>query len=188
MINNAGSGFINRTDFVNIDNRTEARSLGQTNNQNGAINYYIVQTLWNTDDGMITGTANSIPSNNLVIRNDRVLTSTSAHELGHCLNLLHTHETTRGVEAINGSNCATAGDLVCDTPADPHLIAGDNVNFACDYTGGNGFNPATNNIISYSFGFCRDEFTNGQGYRMRYALSVESVLQNITNDACASIS
>jgi hypothetical protein len=165
IINNVGSGFINNTNFVNIDNDTEATNLGQINNRSDAINYYIVQTLWNVNGGFITGTANSIPSNNLVIRSDRVLTSTSAHELGHCLNLLHTHETARGVEAINSSNCSSAGDLVCDTPADPRLGT-HNVNVNCEYFGGGGFNPLTNNIMSYSRGYCRDEFTNGQGQRM----------------------
>lgn len=91
IINFAGNAFIDNIDFVNIDDREEAISLSQTNNRNDAINYYIVETLWNTDTGFIAGTANSIPSNNLVIRRDSVLTSTSPHELGHCLNLLHTH-------------------------------------------------------------------------------------------------
>lgn len=187
IINNAGSDFINNSNFVNIDNDNEARNLGQTNNRNDAINYYIVETLWSVNGGFITGTANSIPSNNLVIRRDRVLTSTSPHELGHCLNLLHTHETARGVEAINGSNCSSAGDLVCDTPADPRLGT-NNVNGNCEYFGGNGFNPLTNNIMSYSRGHCRDEFTNGQGHRMRYAIRNESVLQNIGGNSCTSIS
>jgi hypothetical protein len=187
IINNVGSGFINNTNFVNIDNDTEATNLGQINNRSDAINYYIVQTLWNVNGGFITGTANSIPSNNLVIRSDRVLTSTSAHELGHCLNLLHTHETARGVEAINSSNCSSAGDLVCDTPADPRLGT-HNVNVNCEYFGGGGFNPLTNNIMSYSRGYCRDEFTNGQGQRMRNAIYSESILQNITSNSCASIS
>lgn len=187
IINNAGSDFINNSNFVNIDNDNEARNLGQTNNHNDAINYYIVETLWNVNGGFITGTANSIPSNNLVIRRDRVFTSTSPHELGHCLNLLHTHETARGVEAINGSNCSSAGDLVCDTPADPRLGT-NNVNGNCEYFGGNGFNPLTNNIMSYSRGHCRDEFTNEQSYRMRYAIRNESILQNIGGNSCTTIS
>jgi hypothetical protein len=123
----------------------------------------------------------------LVIRSDRVFTSTSPHELGHCLNLLHTHETARGVEAINGSNCSTAGDLVCDTPADPRLGT-NNVNGNCEYFGGNGFNPLTNNIMSYSRDLCRDEFTNGQSYRMRYAIQNEPILQNVVSNSCTTIS
>jgi hypothetical protein len=188
IINNAGSDFINNTNFLNIGNSSEAATLGQTNNHPDAINYYLVETLWNTDNGFVAGTANSIPSNNLVIRNDRTLTSTSPHEFGHCLNLLHTHETAYGTEAINGSNCLNAGDLICDTPADPRLFAGDNVDFSCTYTGGGGFNPSTENIMSYSFGFCRDQFTNEQGIRMRTAISEETLFEDLTSLACVSIS
>ena len=193
IINNTGSDFINNSNFVNIDNDTEARNLGQTNNRNDAINYYIVNELWDVRDnngnviGFVSGTANNIPSNNLVIRNDRTLTSTSPHELGHCLNLLHTHETARGIENISGSNCATSGDLICDTPADPRLGT-NNVNANCQYFGGNGYNPLTNNIMSYSRGHCRDEFTSGQGFRIRKAIQNEPVLQNIVSNACTTIS
>ncbi len=187
IINNAGTDFINNTNFVNIDSAAEAVTLGQTGNNNNAINYYIVQNLWNIGAGYVTGTANSIPSNNLVIRRDRVLTPTSPHELGHCLNLLHTHETAKGIEAINGSNCSSAGDLICDTPADPGLNY-NNVNANCDYIGGNGYSPLTDNIMSYSRMSCKDAFTNGQGYRMRYAIQNDTVLQNIVSNSCASIS
>lgn len=61
--------------------------------------------------------------------NDRVImdndcgdnTSTLAHELGHYFSLLHTHSTSNGDELVDGSNCLNAGDLFCDTPADPRL-------------------------------------------------------------------
>lgn len=43
---------------------------------------------------------------------------TYAHEMGHYMGLLHTFETGFGIELVNGSNCVTAGDLFCDTPAD----------------------------------------------------------------------
>lgn len=187
IVNNAGSDFIDNTNFVNIGNDNEAVSLGQTNNHSDAINYYIVETLWSVGTSIVTGTANSIPSNNLVIRNDRTLTSTSPHEFGHCLNLLHTHETAHGTEAIDGSNCANAGDLICDTPADPKLGTG-NVSTACVYTGGGGFNPDVNNIMSYSRAFCRDQFTDEQGIRMRTAISEESLLQDVTSNSCVKIS
>lgn len=193
IINNLGTDFIDNSSYLNVDNENESANLGQINNRSDAINYYIVSELWNVYDnngniiGFVAGTANNIPSNNLVIRNDRTLTTTSPHEIGHCLNLLHTHETARGLEAINGSNCGTTGDLVCDTPADPRLGT-NNVNANCEYFGGNGYNPLTNNIMSYSRNHCRDEFTNGQGFRIRSAIQNEPILQNVVSNSCTTIS
>lgn len=57
-------------------------------------------------------------------------TQTYAHEMGHYLNLPHTFETSDGIELVNGSNCATAGDGFCDTPAD--FI---DYRVACPYSG-----------------------------------------------------
>ncbi len=119
----------------------------------------------------------------MVIRNDRTLTSTSPHEIGHCLNLIHTHETVLGIENPNGSNCLTAGDLVCDTPADPKLGT-NNVNNNCKYTGGNVYNPLTNNIMSYFRAPCRNEITNKQGLRARDAILNKPILQNIISNSC----
>ncbi len=82
-------------------------------------------------------------------------------------------------------NCFTAGDLVCDTAADPQLIAGTNVNAFCVYTETDGYNPPTRNIMSYSFDICRDEFTNGQGWRMRQAILNNSTLQPLVNGSCS---
>ncbi|MBK8253659.1 MAG: hypothetical protein IPK82_13455 [Polyangiaceae bacterium] len=45
------------------------------------------------------------------------------HELGHLFGLWHTHHGSYGesgqAELVDGGNCETAGDLLCDTPADP---------------------------------------------------------------------
>ena len=57
--------------------------------------------------------------------------STLPHEVGHFYGLPHTHD--QGNELVNGSNCATAGDNFCDTPADPNLSGV--VNSSCVYTG-----------------------------------------------------
>lgn len=43
------------------------------------------------------------------------------HELGHTFGLYHTFHDEFGLELANGSNCATTGDLLCDTPADPNV-------------------------------------------------------------------
>ena len=50
---------------------------------------------------------------------------TMVHEAGHYFTLFHTHgKTNFGTtdELVDGSNCTTAGDDICDTPADPNLF------------------------------------------------------------------
>lgn len=44
-----------------------------------------------------------------------------ARELGRFFGLLHTFEG-NGDELVDGSNCTTAGDRICDTPADPYVL------------------------------------------------------------------
>ena len=41
-----------------------------------------------------------------------------AHHLGHTFGLLNTYDPLT-IELVDGSNCATTGDFLCDTPADP---------------------------------------------------------------------
>ena len=93
--------------------------------------------------------------------------STLAHEIGHYFSLLHTHSSSNGHELVNGANCSTAGDLLCDTPADPRL-SNLNVNQNCVYVGneqdalGDFYNPDPTNIMSYSRKHCRDFFSQEQ--------------------------
>ncbi|MDC6406333.1 MULTISPECIES: T9SS type A sorting domain-containing protein [Flavobacteriaceae] len=179
FFNSIGTNFINNSNYVNIDDKNELDNLMSTDNNPNALNYYIVETLYEINGQAIAGLA-YIPSNNLTVINNSALSTTSPHEVGHCLDLYHTHETYFGTENINGDNCGTAGDLVCDTPADPQLGTG-NVTAACIYTGGGGYTPLTHNIMSYSRHHCRDHFTSSQGVRMRQALISNSILQNFVN-------
>lgn len=188
--NNNGHDFINNDVLFFIDDNqfesTEFNNLVVINNDTNAINFYIV-----SGAATYLGRANGILSNELVMTQNNVLTGVSAHEMGHCLNLYHTHRG-RGCgevggntcqEAINGSNSSTCGDLVADTPADPCLRG--NINQAtCAYIGGGGFNPDTRNIMSYSAVGCLERFTNGQGQRMRDALENSTILQAVTGNVC----
>ena len=136
-------------------------------------------------------------SKRLVIANSFVLQSTTPHELGHCLNLYHTHhgtyyesgsDTGQCPELPNGSNGNACGDYVSDTPADPRLFTtgtNQNVTINCIYTGDSYYNPDTNNILSYSFKTCRTHFSNGQGQRMRDALMYDPILQNVISNSCS---
>ncbi|MFN3850483.1 MAG: M43 family zinc metalloprotease [Spirosomataceae bacterium] len=100
------------------------------------------------------------------------------HEMGHALGLYHTFETFQGAECPDGSNCNTAGDLICDTAAD--FAGSQNSSIGCTYTGNmstncNGatrtYNPPTTNIMSY-WASCYAQFTAHQGTRMRYFISL----------------
>lgn len=105
--------------------------------------------------------------------------STLAHEVGHYLDLYHTHETAYGVECPDGGNCAFAGDLLCDTPADPNL-SGKVLQGSCIYIGSDPtpsgctgvYDPQTHNLMSYSIALCRDLLTTEQLNKALYTLQV----------------
>jgi hypothetical protein len=97
-----------------------------------------------------------------------------AHEMGHFMGLYHTHEDAHGdgQEYVNGSNCQSAGDFLCDTPADPNLL--EYTDEFCQYTGtltdplGDAYQPQVENIMSYSG--CLLTFSPNQILRMNYFL------------------
>ncbi|MDX2196554.1 MAG: M43 family zinc metalloprotease [Cytophagales bacterium] len=94
--------------------------------------------------------------------------SVVVHELGHFFGIVHTHD--GGNELVNGTNCATAGDRYCDTPADPNMFRNDNyhVDAACNYIGAfrdsnnQSYSPDTRNFMSYSTVECRNRFSGQQ--------------------------
>jgi len=113
-----------------------------------------------------------------------VRSSVMSHEMGHILNLYHTHhgcEEGGTWENTDGSNCDTAGDYICDTPADPKLIARVDAE-TCEWNGAghpatcappeplDNYNPNTRLIMSYTKVACREYFTEGQAQRMRDAI------------------
>ncbi|GAB3942685.1 hypothetical protein GCM10028805_07610 [Spirosoma harenae] len=113
------------------------------------------------------------------------------HELGHGFDLAHTFGFFNGeyftdelVTRGAGANCTLAGDLVCDTPADPFLSSApptlDYDNNGCPVyspsntvrdANGDPFNPSTGNIMSYYVG-CNPMFTPGQHERMLAGLAL----------------
>ncbi|WP_421873994.1 M43 family zinc metalloprotease [Marinoscillum sp.] len=108
---------------------------------------------------------------------------TFVHEFGHRFGLLHTHEgnyslsCTQGNELVDGSNCLTKGDRICDTPADPNLqgrMSGCSYTGTCTDSNGDTYNPLTNNYMSYGTRECSTSFTSDQ-----YAIM--SVLANGSN-------
>jgi len=93
------------------------------------------------------------------------------HEMGHVWGLPHTFAG-NGVENVDGSNCETAGDGICDTPADPYNPNVDNITWqnGCEFVfegldaNGQFYQPDMGNIMSY-YG-CDCGFTRGQYLRM----------------------
>jgi hypothetical protein len=164
-----------RTDFVDSDelyhfSQHEENSLAATRDEANVLNIYFVGSITSSSGNDICGYTYYPKSNKdrMVIASGCLNnTTTLAHEMGHYFALLHTHGMSGNeIESVDGTNCSVAGDLLCDTPADPNLDG--MVNNECQYTGsetdpnGAPYNPDTRNIMSYAPSYCRAEFTQEQ--------------------------
>ena len=184
--------------YINFTN-TKFSQLIQVNSHTNAIDLYLLgnNTTWGSFSG--NGRASGIPGGALVIGgngasfNDPSIINLStsrilSHEFGHCLGLFHTHH---GIieancdELVDGSNCTTCGDFVCDTPADPRMgqlnvSAPPNCQWLNSGTDANGdsYNPDERIIMSYSLPNCMQYHTAGQGSRMLSVIANSSLLQN----------
>lgn len=114
--------------------------------------------------------------------------ATLSHEVGHYLNLRHTHSDfspsiasrqERVLRTSSGSctaNCSSVTDELCDTAADPVLDT--DVNSQCKYIGtatdpcGIAYTPDPLNIMSYAY-YCREYFTEGQKARMLASIAAD---------------
>ena len=128
------------------------------------------------------------------------------HELGHNFNLIHTFGSGNGTTLTDelvtrgaGANCTTAGDLICDTPADPYTTnnAGYNIFYDghCEYynpnstvrdANGDPFSPLVPNIMSYYGTRCQRDFTPGQFDRIQEGLALRQSHTTYTLNAPAS--
>ena len=151
-------------------------NLIQANYVSGIINIYFIDYIENESEESICGyTDNSEKINVIVMKNSCTTNDSSlAHEMGHFFSLIHTHGLSNSkltTELVDGSNCDTDGDGICDTPADPKLSS-NTINNFCAYTGnetdaqGNNFNPDARNIMSYSRKACRNHFSEQQFARI----------------------
>ncbi|MFY0712937.1 T9SS type A sorting domain-containing protein [Seonamhaeicola sp. NFXS20] len=145
-------------------------------NVSNVINIYFTEYLENTDDEEICGYSNNKRNKDFIVIKNSCATNPSslAHEMGHFFSLIHTHgpdNNTLTTELVDGSNCDTDGDGICDTPADSKLTC-ENVNNFCQYIGtetdanGHAFTPDTGNIMSYAYKACRTHFSEQQLARM----------------------
>lgn len=180
-----GSNYISRySDLTNYSVTLHPNTLnifiGSKTSMNwyGATGVYPLNTGENLPSNMIY-IAGTFPYNNLPC----ISGPTLIHELGHAFGLLHTFNTSTCAENVSRlpqyNNCATCGDKVCDTPADPNVSNHMNlVNANCDYIGSGSivdpnfmpYMPDTKNYMSYYHG-CVEHFTEGQGVRMRGILN-----------------
>lgn len=169
----------NDTYYSNIDSAAERDVLRGINVVPNRVNIYFVQSLSEGDQGYC-GIA-SFPDadvQGIVMVNNCTATdrnpSTYPHELGHYLNLFHTHESSEGVELVARSNCEVAGDFLCDTPADPELSE-DNTS-GCSYSSetkdaeGRLYLPDTSQIMSYAPKTCRTTLSPQSLQRARQSL------------------
>lgn len=161
-------------DTVKNENWNEMQALYNIKNR---INIYYVQEILKPTGG-VAGFAGLGCITNLVAEGVVIKKSGSPrtlyHEMGHYFGLLHTFEGS-GIELVNGSNCTTAGDLICDTPSDP-FVKGDPVaNYvdgSCKFIfmgkdiNGDYYDPIVGNIMSYYPDSCECGFTHDQYMKM----------------------
>lgn len=149
-------------------NTSDQNTLMQTYNISDAINVYLFNSmpnLWGYTYQPIRYNPNT--ANFIGLRHEIMdLFVTVTHEFGHFFGLPHTHDGTH--EYVDGSNCSTAGDKFCDTPADPDLQFETYVNENCEYTGdmvdghGDPYDPDVTLIMSYARHKCRTRFSQEQ--------------------------
>ena len=171
--------YIDNSSYFDLDLSTEESSLLEQHAEDNVINLFYLNSIKDYNNISVSGLAYYPGGHDVIyVTNNFINTSVIEHEMGHFFSLLHTHgqsNTELTTELVDGSNCDTDGDEICDTPADPKL-GSHNMDSNCNYFGdlndknGDKFAPKTNNLMSYALKNCRTNFTEEQYARM-YAVS-----------------
>jgi hypothetical protein len=182
--------YVNNTDLLTqIDNR-EPNSLFPQRffNRPNVINIYFTNSIAGGALGS-AGFPNS-ENNSITITNRAINSITPVHEMGHYFGLYHTFgkgnselcitnpssiPTVFAGELVNGSNCAFAGDNICDTPASPciRISSLDGCKYIGTAKDANGqlYKPDVSNIMEYSPDRCQNHFSLEQYARMLYFIN-----------------
>jgi len=197
--------YIDNNSYYDFDSVNESALCG-ANDVGNAINVYFPENI--TSGGTpVSGYAyfpsSSAVTNRVFVQSGTILDKrTLSHEMGHYFNLGHPFQSSNGPIANRElvvrppnvtANCATKGDFLCDTPADPYGRHPDSVRLlGCSYIGtvkdaqGQLFAPLLSNIMSYYPTNCGNDFTSGQYGRMGDALVLRLDAGNQYNLNCSS--
>lgn len=203
-----------------IEDKVDSNRLFALFNSAAAVDVFFVDTVLANANGLARYPNDSYPFHTWVLTSRPSLhdiAETLAHELGHCFNLFHTAEAncylgaynyecgrckqeavsrTRGqglfCTPVGNLKCELNGDFLCDTPADPGLVPGDNLqncNFIPSITGdiddedkwGDTWTPMVENMMSFGR-TCRTTFTP-----MQEAVMVGTINTYIPNYAATTL-
>ncbi len=197
-LTNNGLNFINNDDVFSSNQLTINQLVMEGERRDSALNIFVVNTVGaNNVVGLYDKTKDWILiQRSVFLEGDRTL----AHEIGHFFSLLHPHfgwdaspwnssihsnpassispDGQTPTERMDGTNCETAGDFICDTPPDYNF--GINWQTSCEYTGtalspdNIEVNPDESLIMSYFNDSCRLNFSDQQMEIMRLDLASES--------------
>lgn len=160
--------------FSQLQTMDELAELTNIYGKEHRLNLFIVEEF--TDD--LLGACGLGGGNSIYMAGSCIVPATFAHESGHCFGLAHTFGTgdvfgdfVATDELADGSNCETAGDFICDTPADPYSPNSgiqyiDDCAFIYDGKDANGnyYDPDLGNVMGYydESCACGTFFTDGQ--------------------------
>lgn len=180
--------YIDNTDYYDFnteepDNDTEDDLVLLSTESTEAINAYFMNSMM-LESGSVCGYARfpfDAPSSNRTLMDKACAAAsdngTFVHELGHYFSLPHTHAGTENgpadpdaenVDRVGpNANCMTAGDLICDTNADPSAYddgGADPCVYEDDSMDIHGviYMPPIENIMSYWADFCGGNFSAEQ--------------------------